>query len=329
MKKIITLSLFFSLCCCRFALAQNNYGVKGFYPQSYPLSDSSPSAIYNGLKAGYEIRETDLDSKKSNQSRYKIYFYLTNTSAEAKIMYRNVGFLGHFGPISNNIAQFSCSNATGARLTNKMATMEMQPCMLEAIVIDKDCSNGKEVQNTRQVNVGYWIKPGETISKTYPMYVPQNEKPQISVTFYPEVANQTGTLMQMGSQQQAAPQSFVRIKNFAHNTYLNNQPGFLQCSVIENGWWSADWEIIPVSGTENFNIRNRWKNLFLTADNGWLTDSPNNTTATWTIQEANTPNTFYIKNVSNNARLYVENGQLKITNSFISNDNLSKWLIEK
>jgi hypothetical protein len=308
--------------------AQNNYGVKGFYPQSFTLSDTVTSVTYGTLKAGFEIRDTDTESKKSNQSRYKIYFYLTNIGTEAKIMYRNMSFLGHAGPINNNIAQFNCSNATGARLTNKMATMEMQPCVMEGTVTEKDCSSGKEVQNTKLVNIGYWIKPGETISKTYPMYVPQNERPKISVTFYPEVANQTGGFMQVNSQQ-VNPQNFARVKNFASGTYLNNQPGYLQCSVIENGWWSADWEISPVSGTENFYIRNRWKNNYLSATNGWLTEDANNPAAMWTIQETGMPNVYYIKNVSNNARLYVEGGQLKISGSFISNDNLSKWLIEK
>ncbi|MFN8242942.1 MAG: hypothetical protein U0X40_02705 [Ferruginibacter sp.] len=329
MRAIIRLSLFFAALIYGEVQAQHTYGVKGFFPQTYVLSDSSPAAEYNGLKAGYEIRETEPDSKKSNQSRYKIYFYLTNTSNEAKIMYRNAGFPGHAGPISNNIAQFNCSNATGARLTNKMATMEMQPCLLEATVTDKDCSSGKEVQNSRQVNIGYWIKPGETVSKTYPMYVPQNEKPKISVTFYPEVANQTGSFIQMSSQPAAAPQNFVHIKNYSHSTYLNNQPGYLQCSVIENGWWSADWELVPVPGTENFNIRNRWKNTYLTADTGWLSDNPNSPGAAWSIQESSTTNMYYIKNANTNARLYVEHGQLKLSNSFISNEALSKWIIEK
>lgn len=307
----------------------NNYGVKGFYPQTMELTDSAP-AMLNGIKAGYEIRSVDTDSKKDNQDRYKIYFYLTNTSTEAKIMYQNNGFMGHAGPINNNFALFKCSNATGARFTNKMCTMELQPCRMTAKVEDKDCE-GKITVNTRQVEIGYWIKPGETVSKTYPIYVLKNEKPKVSVTFYPEVANQTGTVMN-GNNNNAATYniSFARIKNFAAATYLNNQQGPLQCTNTDNGWWSADWEIRPVEGTENFYLINRWKGTYISSTaSGMLSGSNNDPNAMWLIQESNTPNVYYIKNAAGNGRLYVENGALKISSSFISNDASSKWIIEK
>lgn len=306
----------------------NNYGVKGFYPQTFDITDSG-SVMVNGLKAGYEIKETDIDSKKNNQSRYKIYFYLSNTGTEAKIMYQNSQFGGHSGPINNSIALFKCLNASGARLTNKMASMELQPCHMMAKVEDKTC-DGKTETNTREVELGYWIRPGETVSKTYPMYVPQNEKPKITVTLYPEVANQTGTFMQVNDQQQSNSNAgFAHIKNFSANTYLNNQSGSLQCTSIDNGWWSAEWEIIPVAGTENFLLKNHWKNNFLSTDNGWLTFNSNSASAIWSIQETSTPNVFYIRNAASNARLYLDNGQLKISNNFISNDNAAKWFIEK
>lgn len=329
MKKI-WLPLLLCLSLMSSAVGQdNNYGVKGFNPQTFEITDSMP-VMLNGLKAGYEIRSVDMDSKKDNQSRYKIYFYLTNTTNEARIMYQNPAFLGHSGPINNNLAQFNCLNATGARLTNKMATMQLQPCKVMAKVEDKSCDGNSTTINTRLVELGYWIRPGETVSKTYPMYVPQNEKPKITVTFNPEVANQSGVLLEAGSsQQQSQEPGFAKIKNFAFNTYLNNQPGNLQCTNIDREWWSSDWQIIPVPGTENFQIRNRWKSNFISTDNGMLTSNGNTAAAMWTIQESNSPNLFYIKNVGNNARLFVENGMLKTSNSFISNDNTSKWVIEK
>lgn len=316
-----------ALLICAASFAQdNNYGVKGFYPQTFDITEQGTVTL-NGLKAGFEIRETDLDSKKDNQSRYKIYFYLTNTGTEAKIMYRNLDFGGHSGDINNNMALFKCTNATGARLTNKTASMELKPCMMQAKVEDKDC-NGKTVTNTRIVDIGYWIKPGETVSKTHPMYVPKDERPKITVTFYAEVGNQTGTFLSPVSQQQVET-SFARLKNFAFNTYLNTQSGSLTCSTIDNGWWSADWQVMPVEGTNNFLLKNRWKGNYISNSNGLLTSDANNTSAMWTIQETNMPNVFYIKNVADNARLYVENGTLKISSSFISNDNATKWIIEK
>ncbi len=329
MKYLFTTAVML-LCLRAVTVAQdNNYGVKGFYPQTLQVTDSAP-VLLNGIKAGYEIRSVDADSKKDNQAKYKIYFYLTNTSTEAKIMYQNSGFMGHSGPINNNFALFKCLNATGARFTNKMCSMELQACNMMAKVEDKDC-NGKTTINTRQVEIGYWLKPGETVSKTYPMYIPQSEKPKVTVTFYPEVANQTGTMMNGNSNNAAANNiSFSRIKNFASGTYLNNQQGPLQCTAIENGWWSADWEIRPMEGTENFYIVSRWKNTYISSTaNGMLAGNSNDTNAMWLIQESNTPNVFYIKNVSGNGRLYVENGILKVSSSFISNDALTKWIIEK
>ncbi|MBS1736263.1 MAG: hypothetical protein JSS98_06585, partial [Bacteroidetes bacterium] len=197
----------------RVTAQNNNYGVKGFYPQTFDITDSG-FALLNGLKAGYEIKETDSVSKKDNQARYKIYFYITNLSTEAKIMYQNTGFAGHAGDINNNLALFKCTNATGARLTNKMASMALQPCNLLAKVEDKDC-NGKTVINKRLVEIGYWIRPNETVSKSYPMYVPKNEKPKITVTFYVEVANQTGSLLNIANQPINDNISFAHIKNFS------------------------------------------------------------------------------------------------------------------
>ncbi len=320
MKLKLIPAAFFIFCCFGTKAQDKNYGVKGFEPKTFTVTDSTP-VIYNGLKAGYEIKDESEKSvgKKGDFSRFKIKFYLTNVSTEAKIMYRNLDFGGHSGPINNNVALFKCSNATGARLTNKMAMMELQPCKIQAMVDN----------NKVMADIGYWIKPGETVSKTYPMIVPLNEKPTVTITFYPEVGNQAGTLMNVDNQQSNNNAGFARIKNFAANTYLNNQSGSLACTAIENGWWSADWEIIPVQGTENFVLRNRWKNNYLGTDNGWMTDNSTSTTAMWTIQETTTPNVFYIKNVSNNARLYVENGALKTSSSFISNDALTKWIIEK
>jgi hypothetical protein len=309
----------------------NNYGVKGFQPKTFEITDSVP-VTYNGLKAGYEIKDETEKSvgKKGDFSRYKIKFYLTNTSTEAKIMYRNLDFRGHSGPIANNIALFKCLNATGARLTNKMAMMELQPCKMEANVEDKECGTDKVVINKRIVDIGYWIKPGETVSKTYPMIVPLNEKPKVTVTYYAEVANQTGTFMYANNEQQQSDRAFVRIKNFANGNYLHNQNGPLACSSIDNEWWSAQWEIIPVAGTANFQIRNRWKNNFISSNNNQLlSDDRQSATSMWTVQETTTPNVFYIKNVNDNARLYVDNSMLKVSNSFISNDALSKWIIEK
>ena len=306
--------------------------IKSYSQQTINVTDAAP-VTYNGLQAGYtlETEEEKEVGKKGDFSRFKIHFFLTNTSAEAVIMYRRPNFGGHFGSASNNIAQFNCLNATGARLTNKMVNISLKDCSIEAMVTQRDCATGKDVQVSQMVNIGYWIKPGETINVTTPMIVPLNEKPNMTVTFYSEPGNQVGTFSHINNnnQQQNYDAAYSRIKNFAFNTYLNNQTGPVNCSTIETGWWSADWQIISVQGTNSFQIKNHWTNNYLCSDYTMLTDNANASNAMWTIEETATSNVFYIKNVSNGAKLYIENGQLKISNSYISNDNASKWIIEK
>lgn len=321
LQKIITVTTTL-LCLPFFSKGQdNNYGVKGFYPKTFDVADSSPVS-YNGLTAGYTLQEESEKAvgKKGDFSRYKIFFYLRNDGSEAKIMYRNLNFGGHSGPITNNIALFKCLNATGARMTNKMASMELQPCKLEALVEDKKVL----------ADIGFWIKPGETVSKTYPMIVPLREKPKLIITFYPEVTNQTGSIVALDDNTQNSQQEFVRLKNNSTNTYLHNQNGPLACSTIDYNWWSAQWEILPVAGTNNFQIKNRWKNNYLSTDNGnLLSDYGNTANAMWLIEETGVSNTYYIRNVASNSKLVFQNGQLKTSNSYNSNDASSQWVIEK
>jgi hypothetical protein len=307
----------------------NNYGVKGFNPKTFDVTDSIP-VTWNGLQAGYEIKDESEKTvgKKGDFSRYKIKFYLTNTGSEAKIMYRNMSFGGHSGPITNNIALFKCLNATGARLTNKMAMMALQPCKLEADVEDKDCSTGKITINKMLVDIGFWIRPGETVSKTYPMIVPLGEKPKITITYYAEVANQTGTFITVNTQPQQI-QSFARIKNVATNTYLHNQYGTLACSNIDNDWWSADWEILPVPNSNYYNIRNRWKGTFISTENSsLLSDNATTNSSQWFMEPVAATNNYTFKNLANGYKLISQNNTLITANIFGSPAN-AQWLVEQ
>ncbi len=300
-----------------------------FSQQTFTVSDSMP-VMLNGLKAGYTITdESQKDvGKKGEMSRYKIYFYLTNTTSEAKIMYKKPGFMGHIGPLSGVIALFKCSNATGARLTNKMASMELQPCKIEATVEEKDCNSEKIIQTTKMVDLGFWIKPGETVSRTYPMYFSSNQKPNVTIVFYSEVANQTGTFLNAEQNQPASSQGFVRIKNMAGNTYLHDQNGPATCGAIDLEWWSAQWEIIPVTGSNYFNIRNRWKNNYLSSDNNsMMTDNNQSQAAMWSVDETSA-NTYTIKNAANNLKLVYQNGNLTTSNTF-GTPAYSQWVIEQ
>ncbi len=297
------------------------------------VTDSLP-AIFDGLKAGYTITEKSEKEvgSKGTFSRYKIKFFVTNMANEAKILVQKPGLiLFNSSSISPNVAEFRCTNATGARFTNKTATLQMQTCNIEATVEDKECGSDKVVRNRRLVDIGYWIKPGETLSVSAIMITPMGENPNMTVSFFPSsTGGVVGTPVTSGNQTINNNEEFVKIKIFASNQYLNNQNGPLRCSEIDMGWWSAEWVIAPVSGTNNFKIRNRWKNNFISTESQLLlSDNGQNTHAMWTIEETSTSNVFYIKNVADNSKLLFENGVLKTSNSYSANDAKAQWVIAK
>ncbi len=335
MKKIATSSFFVCILSCM-AVAQ----------QAYPVTDSMRQTV-EGLTAGYNIvnaKEKEVGNK-GDFSRYSINFYVTNSSNEAKIILNKQGFNLLGSDVSSGLVQFRCINATGARLTSKELSLQAKPCMLQVSVDDKDCSTGKITQSKRPAQVGYWIRPGETIAGNTVVIVPLNEKPNVTVTFFPNTPNIAGAIINNNNNDytignnnsnnnyngQNTPPGFVRIKNFASNNYLHNQNGPLACTTIDNGWWSAQWEIVPVNGTNYYQIKNRWKNNFIsTENNNMISDNGKSSNSMWLIEDSgNNNNTYTIKNAANNARLTYQDGALKTTSSFFGNQANMQWVIEQ
>lgn len=305
----------------------NNYGVKGYLPKTFDITGSG-SIDFNGLRASYQILQTDLDSKKENQSRYKILFSLTNISSDAKIMFQNPNFSGHIGDISPDIARFTCTNATGARLTNKQVSIKLRPLKVWAKVEDKDTS-GKTVINKKFVEIGYWLQPGEILSKTELMYVSKGETPQINITFNPEMGNQSGTVIGSNSQSANPGSNRVRIQNLSNNSFLNNQTGFLMGSSVNLESMSGQWEILPGSSPNLVLIRNLWKGTFLSNSTGFLSNSPDNTSSLWQLEEAGAPNVFYLKSAYDGSYLILVNNKPETSKNYIANDNSNQWRLEK
>jgi hypothetical protein len=292
-------------------------------------------AVLEGLKAGYEI--TGASEKevgdKGNFSRYKIRFFVVNTSNEAKLIINKPNNL-FGGNASPELVKFRCTNATGMRLTSKEASLSAKPCIIDALVDETDPATGKAVQKKKPANIGYWIRPGESISTNTIMIVPLNERPAMLVSFFPNTTGMPAAIVNdnngMGPGGSRPTVSFVRLKNFANSTYLHNQDGPLNCSKIDFNWWSAQWEIIPVTGTSNFQIRNRWKNNFISTENGnLLSDNGQSAKAMWQIEETGTGSVYYIRNVADNSRLVLQNGQLRSSSGFNSNDAAAQWIIER
>jgi hypothetical protein len=299
---------------------------------AFPVSDSA-AVITGGLKFGYSIiteKEKEVGNK-GNFSRFSLEFFVVNVSAEAKIIMYKQGFNLLGSDVSPDLVKFKCVNATGARLTSKELTLQAKPCIIQAVVEDKDAA-GKAIENKRLVKIGYWIKPGETISARTIVIVPFNEKPGVIATLFPNPNTPVGSTVTntgMGDPPPLNIQGFVKIKNATSGTYMNNESGLLGCTMINSEWWSAQWQLIPVNGTNYFTIQNRWKNNFLSLDNSGMLSTNNQSVNTeWLLETIDGGNTYTIKNAARNAAIINQNGTIQAAPLFAGQQN-TKWIIEQ
>ena len=142
---------------------------KGYAQQGFPVTDQQPVVI-DGLSCGYKIKslETKTVSDKGDFSRYSISFFVRNISDRPRVLPFRPGTNGMNG-VADNLVQFNCLNATGARLTSKYAVIKAPPYNV--------------YQNGRLVKMGYGIMPGQTVSVDEIMIVPLND-PLNMLAFY-------------------------------------------------------------------------------------------------------------------------------------------------
>jgi hypothetical protein len=303
-----------------------------FAQQNISLSDSMP-AVSEGLKAGYDItahRKKEVVTKEVSADIDP--FYVTNTSSQAKLILHGQMpqySVGLFHP-SWSLQMQQCHRS---RLTNKGVALSAKPC----IVIDAHwwmkwiCFQPFN-KNQRILDTGL---NRASISANTIMIVPLNERPSVTVIFFPGGSSMgataiNGTNTSYGSQYaEQSSSGFVRVKNFANNSYLNNQNGPLNCSAVDPNWWSAQWEMVPVSGTNYYQIRNRWKNSFISTENSaLLSDNGQGINAMWFLEEIGSTHTYSIKNAANNASLVFQNGVLRTTTVF-GTQSYAQWIIEQ
>ena len=304
-----------------------------FAQQPIVVTDSTPVTV-NGLKAGYRIvSETEKEvGNKGNFSRYSVQFYVTNVTGEAKIILYRQGFDLLGNDVAPELVLFRCLNATGARMTSKEFALHAQPCVLQTLIEDKDGSSGKTTKNTHLGQVGYWIKPGETFSTKSVVIIPLNEKPNFTAAFYPNANSiiSSASFNEMYNTQSPDNLRTAKIKNFSTNNYLNIQNGPLACTPVDNTSLNAQWQLIPVNGTNYYLIKNRLQNNFISIDNnsGMLSANDQSTNAMWIIEPIGTTNTYTIKNASNNTALINQNGAVQSVTVFGEMQN-AKWIIEQ
>lgn len=306
--------------------------------QASPVTDTTPVVI-NGLQMGFSIlslKEKEVGDK-GNFSRYSIRVYVTNVTPEAKIFMYKQGF-NLLSDLSPEIVRFYCLNATGARFTSKEASLQAEPCNVLADVEDKDPATNKIVHNKRFVQIGYWIKAGETFHTDVIFIVPLNEYPKISAlpvlgatplvgnAFVPDRRNDQGFPPAANNDQPG----FVKLKNVWQGTYLNTEKEDVLCSQIDDGWWSAQWQLLPVSGTDYVVIQNRWKQICISTERPGAMYSANtkSVASLWKVEHLPGTDAVRFRNVGNGAYLNIEKGFLQSTP--IWDDALSaRWLLER
>lgn len=283
--------------------------------QGFPVTDQQPVNV-EGLMCGYKIKslETKQVSDKGNFSRYSISFWVKNVSGQPRVLpFRTNG--NGVAIQSDNLVQFICLNATGYRLTNKYAVIKAPPY--------------NYFQNGGWIKNGYAIMPGQTLSVDEIMIVPLNEQLNVEV-FYIGYSQQLVPLPPAGSVEVATQpsqptsanqpppvfdgQSFYQIRSLNFNTFLNNQTGVINCSSIQNSWFSAQWQVIPVPGTSFVKIKNRWKGNYIAAERGYLTLVPDDQSpgAVWQLESLE-GNSFRLKNIQDNGYLSMANSQVRLT----------------
>jgi subtilisin family serine protease len=94
--------------------------------------------------------------------------------------------------------------------------------------------------------------------------------------------------------------------------YIHVESG-LQASTIQPGWWSAQWVLEPVAGTQFYRIRNRYTNAYLHAEYGTLQAGSIQSgwhTAQWLLEPVE--GHYRIRNRYHNTYLHVEYGSLQL-----------------
>ena len=141
------------------------------------------------MEYGYSVKNISAKEVSNKDfSRYEVTLYATNKGECSRIILTGQS-LGILESDINVLASFDCINATGQRLTSKSGTVTAKPMYVTARVSTKD-SQGKSITENQRVQIGYYIRSGETVNNSVIFLVPANSKPEIKV----RVINKVSTL---------------------------------------------------------------------------------------------------------------------------------------
>lgn len=302
--------------------------------QSFTVTETDPINT-NGLEIGYEVKtqEPKTISGQGDFNRYLIKFYITNTNSEPKIIFLNEE--AGSKKTSEVLAEFRCLNATGVDYSSKSAILLANPCMVTAIFKERDSVLHKIIRHVKKVQIGYWIKEGETIATNEVLMIPVKEQPKIEV-YYNLDSKEKSTTNDLDKSlfnptEKSATVNLklpIKLKNIFNNGYINTEIGVPACTKIKHGSLNAQWQLIPVEKTNYYYLKNNGRQNYLDVSNNNPSLSFTNQYASsvWQLEPTHDTNIFKIKNVSTGKYLAMDDVYLILAEH---NENMnSSFLIE-
>lgn len=146
---------------------------------SYEIGPGQP-AVLNGIEYGVEIlNERTKEVKSEEYNRLEIGIYVTNKSGCTKLIFPRQTLFGS-GTNPDLLANFDCLNATGKRMTSKGGSLSARPFTVPYRQTVKG-TDGKDVITTTNVQAGYMLRNGESVSNKLIVIVPAGEQPRLKV----------------------------------------------------------------------------------------------------------------------------------------------------
>lgn len=131
-----------------------------------------------------------------------------------------------------------------------------------------------------------------------------------------------------------APSPFVRLRNTSSKAVVNIETGSAQLSPADDGWWSADWEMLEgttPSGLPAVAFKNRWKGTYLSdTDAGLVSDAPTERGNHFWRRMLDTDShngEVRLQNAATGRYLALVNNQL-ITSNLVGYPNSFAWFID-
>ena len=161
----------------------------GSSQQVIELEENTPQ-LYNGLEYGYYIgNEQSKEVKGEPYERYEVILYVNNKNGCIKFIPFKITSSGNSNSDEIAIAEFTCKNATGKRLTAKGGKVAAKPWFTEVRVQNENSGANQPKYKTVNAQIGYAVKSGQSLSNKIIVIVPKGERPKLMcrTSYFPDL----------------------------------------------------------------------------------------------------------------------------------------------